>query len=159
MLFWAWERLLHMCDLSLAEGPWWIVPFLHFRTSRAICILLFSFTCSFTFTFSFSFTFSFALSLTFLCFSISIVYPPNKIVCVIIQKEKWSAHQGASFGMVSSHFWKNKGFRPQYFRQLAIDFPIKISYGICSKELLAMKNRFLTFPKSETFHFDGFLTI
>ena len=42
---------------------------LHICTSRAICIFVFSFT--------FSFTFSFALSLTLLCFSISIVYPPN----------------------------------------------------------------------------------
>ena len=27
---------------------------------------------------------------------------------------KWSAHQGASFGMVSSHNWKNTDFRLQY---------------------------------------------
>ena len=39
-------------------------------------------------------------------------------------------------------FEKNTDFRLQYFMQLAIDFPIKISFGICSKQLLAMNNRF-----------------
>ena len=92
-------------------------------------------------------------------FSIPTVYVPNKTLGVVIQYGKWSAHQGASFGMVSSHIWKNTDFRLQYFVQLAIDFPIKISFGICSKQLLAMKNRFLTLPKSETLHFDEFLTI
>ena len=92
-------------------------------------------------------------------FSIPTVYVPNKTLGVVIQYGKWSAHQGASFGMVSSHIRKNTDFRLQYFMQLAIDFPIKISFGICSKQLLAMKNSFLTLPKSETLHFDEFFTI
>ena len=92
-------------------------------------------------------------------FSIPTVYLPNKTLGVVIQYGKWSAHQGASFGMVSSHFRKMTDFRLQYFRQLAIDFPIKIRFGICSKQLLAMKNRFLTLPKSEKLHFVEFMTI
>ena len=93
------------------------------------------------------------------CFSISTVYPPNKTLGVVIQYGKWSAHQGASFGMVSSHIWKITDFRLQHFRQLAIDFPIKIRFGICSKQLLAMKNRFLTLPKPEKLHFNELLTL
>ena len=145
----------------------------------------------------------------FSCFSISIVYPPNSTLGVVIQYGKWSAQQGASFEMVSSHSWKNSmifcfvfpasvfrlfthqtrhlvlsfnmendqrikarllawfptmfekhtDFRLQYFRQLAIDFPIKRSFGICSKQLLAMKNSFLTLPKPEKLHFVELLTI
>ena len=92
-------------------------------------------------------------------FSIPTVYVPNKTLGVVIQYGKWSAHQGASFGMVSSHIWKITDFRLQHFRQLAIDFPIKIRFGICSKQLLAMKNRFLTLPKPEKLHFVELLTI
>ena len=93
----------------------------------------------------------------FFCFSISTVYPPNTTLGVVIQYGKWSAHQGASFGMVSSHIRKLTDFRLQYFRQLAIDFPIKMSFGICSKELLTMRNRFLILPKPEKLHFYEFL--
>ena len=39
----------------------------------------------------------------FLSFSISIVYPPSQTLGVVIQYGKWSAHQGASFEMVSSN--------------------------------------------------------
>ena len=42
--------------------------------------------------------------------SLSIVYPSNKILCVATQYGKWSAHQGASFEIVSSHPWKNMIF-------------------------------------------------
>ena len=76
---------------------------------------------------------------------------------MVIQYGKWSAHQGASFGMVSSHIRKLTDFRLQYFRQLAIDFPIKMSFGICSKELLTMRNRFLILPKPEKLNLNKFL--
>ena len=38
-----------------------------------------------------------------------------------------------------------------------IDFPIKISFEICSKQLLTMRNRFLTLPKPEKLNFNEFL--
>ena len=93
----------------------------------------------------------------FCCFIISIVYPQSKMLGVVIQYGKLSAHQGASFGMVSSHIRKLTDFRLQYFRQLAIDFPIKMSFGICSKELLTMRNRFLILPKPKKLHLNEFL--
>ena len=37
------------------------------------------------------------------CFSISTVYQPHTTLGVVIQYGKWSAHQGASSEMVSSH--------------------------------------------------------
>ena len=38
-----------------------------------------------------------------------------------------------------------------------IDFPIKISFEICSKQLLTMRNRFLILPKPEKRNFNEFL--
>ena len=38
-----------------------------------------------------------------------------------------------------------------------IDFPIKISFEICSKQLLTMRNRFLTLPKPEKLNLNEFL--
>ena len=38
-----------------------------------------------------------------------------------------------------------------------IDFPIKISFEICSKQLLTMRNRFLILPKAEKVNFNEFL--
>ena len=38
-----------------------------------------------------------------------------------------------------------------------IDFPIKISFEICSKQLLTMRNRFLILPKPEKLNFNEFL--
>ena len=43
------------------------------------------------------------------------------------------------------------------FRWLGNDFPIKISFEICSKQLLTMRNRFLTLPKAEKLNFNEFL--
>ena len=38
-----------------------------------------------------------------------------------------------------------------------IDFPIKISFEICSKQLLTMRNRFLILPKPEKLNLNEFL--
>ena len=38
-----------------------------------------------------------------------------------------------------------------------IPFPIKISFEICSKQLLTMRNRFLILPKPEKLNFNEFL--
>ena len=40
------------------------------------------------------------------------------------------------------------------FRWLGNDFPIKISFEICSKQLLTMRNRFLILPKPEKLNFN-----
>ena len=40
---------------------------------------------------------------------------------------------------------------------MANDFPIKISFEICSKQLLTMRNRFLILPKAEKLNFYEFL--
>ena len=37
------------------------------------------------------------------------------------------------------------------------NFPIKISFEICSKQLLTMRNRFLILPKPEKLNFNEFL--
>ena len=40
---------------------------------------------------------------------------------------------------------------------MANDFPIKISFEICSKQLLTMRNPFLTLPKAEKLNSNEFL--
>ena len=60
-------------------------------------------------------------------------------------------------GHIHIHNVENKGDRLQLFRWLANDFPIKISFEICSKQLSTMKNRFLTHPKPEHLIFNELL--
>ena len=43
------------------------------------------------------------------------------------------------------------------YRHKVKDFLIKISFGICSKQLLTMRNRFLILPKPEKLNFNEFL--
>ena len=43
------------------------------------------------------------------------------------------------------------------YRHKVKDFLIKISFGICSKQLLTMRNRFLIFQKPEKLNFNEFL--
>ena len=43
------------------------------------------------------------------------------------------------------------------FRWLGNDFPIKINFEICSKQLLTMRNRFLILPKAEKLSINEFL--
>ena len=43
------------------------------------------------------------------------------------------------------------------YRHKVKDVLIKISFGICSKQLLTMRNRFLILPKAETLNFNEFL--
>ena len=47
-------------------------------------------------------------------------------------------------------------FRP---RSLTIDFPSKVKFEICSKQLSTTRNRFLTLPKAENLHFNELLTV
>ena len=43
------------------------------------------------------------------------------------------------------------------YRHKVKDFLIKISFGICSKQLWTMRNRLLTLTKPETLYFNEFL--
>ena len=54
------------------------------------------------------------------------VYHTNMILCVVIQKENWSVHQGTSFGIVSRRFqqttkFSGSSFWHQYFDCLSIE--------------------------------------
>ena len=68
----------------------------------------------------------FSNSVSLFCFSISTVYPPNTTLGVVIQYGKWSALQGASSEMVSSHSLKIHDFRSRFLRfSISIVLPIE----------------------------------
>ena len=92
--------------------------------------------------------------------SISIVYTPNMTRGVVIQWEKWSVHQGASFGIVYSHPLKKHVFSASILMFLwdvipkNIIFLTKLSFEICSKQLSTMRNRFLILTNPEKLYFN-----
>ena len=97
----------------------------------------------------------------------------------IIPQEIKSAGHSPSSGSVKSRFkaifkkwpsWIRRccfhGFLPpegdltkKLYRRKVKDFLIKISFGICSKQLLTMRNRFLILPKPEKLNFNEFFKV